>query len=60
MSETGVVEEIFPAPMLVMSAFVPHFTVTLSKASLLSTEIINRTTVKAAGPTRDLKRDENL
>ena len=60
MSETGVVEEIFPAPTLVMSAFVPHFTVTLSKASLLSTDIINRNTVKAAGPTRDLKRDDNL
>lgn len=60
MPETGVVEEIFPASTLFMLAFVPHFTVTLSKASPLSIDITNRTTVKAVGPTYDLKRDENL
>lgn len=60
MLETGVVEEILPASTLVMSAFVPHFTVTLSKASPLSTDIISRITVKTAWPTCGLKGDENL
>ena len=60
MSETGVVEEIFPALTLVMSVFVPHFTVVLSKASPLTTDIIKSTTLKAAGPTRDLKPDDNF